>query len=141
MTCYAESKNGLDWVRPNLGLHEVQGTRNNNVILTEPARKDSFAPFLDHNPGARPSERYKATASGSGSLAGYTSPDGIHWTNTYKTILRGFEFDSLNVAFWSEVENRYIYAISATGMAARRTGSVASGGRRPRISPRFGMKG
>jgi hypothetical protein len=108
VTCYAESKNGLDWVRPDLGLHEVQGTRNNNVILTEPARKDSFAPFLDHNPGARPSERYKATASGSASLAGYTSPDGIHWTNTYKTILRGFEFDSLNVAFWSEVEKRYV---------------------------------
>ena len=33
VTCYAESKNGLDWVRPNLGLHEVQGTRNNNVMF------------------------------------------------------------------------------------------------------------
>ncbi|MCX6997364.1 MAG: hypothetical protein NTV49_09825, partial [Kiritimatiellaeota bacterium] len=67
VTCYAESKNGVDWVRPNLGLHEVQGTRNNNVILTAADRRDSFAPFLDTNPNARPSERFKATASGSGS--------------------------------------------------------------------------
>jgi len=107
-TCYAESTNGIDWVRPNLGLHEVYGSTSNNVILTDAARKDSFAPFLDTNPEALPAERYKATASGTGNLAGYSSPDGIHWTNTYGTIMSGFEYDSLNVAFYSAVEGQYV---------------------------------
>jgi len=107
-TCYAESTNGIDWVRPNLGLHEVYGSTSNNVILTDAARRDSFAPFLDANPDAPPAERYKATASGTGNLAGYSSPDGIHWTNTYGTIMSGFEYDSLNVAFYSTAEGQYV---------------------------------
>jgi len=33
VACYAESADGIHWTRPNLGLHEVAGTRENNVIL------------------------------------------------------------------------------------------------------------
>jgi hypothetical protein len=33
VTCYAESRDGMHWVKPNLGLFEVNGTRDNNVIL------------------------------------------------------------------------------------------------------------
>src|SRR6185503_10452803 len=34
VTCYAESPDGIHWQRPKLGLFEVKGTRENNVILT-----------------------------------------------------------------------------------------------------------
>jgi hypothetical protein len=111
VTCYAESSNGSDWVRPNLGLHQVSGTFDNNVILTDAVRDDSFAPFIDTNPAAPPGERFKATASGSGSptgtLVGFTSADGINWTEQ-GTIMTGFDYDSLNVAFWSEIEQQYV---------------------------------
>jgi len=33
VTCYAESDDGIVWTRPDLGFHEVAGTRHNNVIL------------------------------------------------------------------------------------------------------------
>ncbi len=112
VTCYAESTDGTSWVRPNLGLHQVSGTFDNNVILTDAVRDDSFAPFIDTNPDAPPEERFKATASGSGSptgtLVGFTSADGINWTNSEGTIMSGFDYDSLNVAFYSEVEQQYV---------------------------------
>ena len=33
--CYAESRDGVHWERPNLGLVEFGGSKNNNIILTE----------------------------------------------------------------------------------------------------------
>ena len=32
-TCYAESLDGVQWSKPNLGIYEVNGTRDNNVVL------------------------------------------------------------------------------------------------------------
>src|SRR5687767_938047 len=33
VTCLAESSDGIHWTRPNLGLFEVAGTSDNNVVL------------------------------------------------------------------------------------------------------------
>src|SRR5436190_7017016 len=52
VTCYAESRDGINFTRPALGLFEVQGTRSNNVVLTGQAPfSHNFAPFLDSRPG------------------------------------------------------------------------------------------
>ena len=62
VTCYAESSDGVHWKRPELGLFEVHGSRNNNVILDSsfsPIPTD-FSPFLDTRPGVAASEKYKA---------------------------------------------------------------------------------
>ena len=32
--CYAESTDGINWVKPSLGLHEFEGSRDNNLLLT-----------------------------------------------------------------------------------------------------------
>jgi hypothetical protein len=60
VTCYAESRNGIEWTKPDLGLFEVQGTRRNNVILdkTYQPAPHNFAPFLDTRPGVPAAERY-----------------------------------------------------------------------------------
>ncbi len=34
---YAESDDGVNWIKPNLGLVEYHGNKNNNLILTDPA--------------------------------------------------------------------------------------------------------
>src|SRR3954470_20895494 len=60
-TCYAESTDGIHFVRPNLGLLEFEGSKENNIILSGIA-SHNFAPFLDTNPAAKPDERYKALA-------------------------------------------------------------------------------
>ena len=33
--CYAESKDGINWVRPKLGLHEFNGSKENNIVWVE----------------------------------------------------------------------------------------------------------
>ncbi|MBQ9768645.1 MAG: hypothetical protein IJW27_00415 [Clostridia bacterium] len=38
--CYAESENGEDWVRPNLGIVEFEGSKENNIIMDLPMLKE-----------------------------------------------------------------------------------------------------
>ena len=33
VTCVAESRDGIQWTKPKLGLFDVQGTKDNNVVL------------------------------------------------------------------------------------------------------------
>ncbi len=122
---YAESRDGHEWEFPELGLHEVGGTRKNNVILAQqPPFLTNFIPFLDTRPGVAPQERYKALAGypGPGDKRGLTepgrglfafvSPDGIHWTKQSEVIPYQPQwrhaFDSANVSFWSEAEQQYV---------------------------------
>ena len=51
-TCVAMSDDGLKWRRPSVGLFEVGGSRDNNVVLAEePPFSHNFSPFLDTRPG------------------------------------------------------------------------------------------
>ena len=34
--CYAESKDGVTWTKPELGLHEFRGSKQNNIVLVSP---------------------------------------------------------------------------------------------------------
>lgn len=111
VSCVAESRDGIRWWRPNLGLHEVSGTRDNNVFLTEPKNvTHNFCPFLDLAPGVPAAEKFKAVGgTGSAGLFGYTSPDGIHWSPiSTKPLIQKGQFDSQNVVFWSETEHCYL---------------------------------
>ena len=111
VTCYAESKDGITWTKPNVGLYEIQGFRENNVILAQTeASSHNFCPFLDARPGVPAAERYKAVGgSGKTGLVAYISEDGIHWKKLRdEPILTKGAFDSQNVSFWSERENCYV---------------------------------
>lgn len=110
-TCYAESRDGINWTKPSLGLFEVNGTRDNNVILANAAPvTHNFSPFLDSNPGATPDQRFKALGGiRSSGLIPYVSADGIHWQRLQEEpVITEGAFDSQNVAFWSAAEGLYI---------------------------------
>lgn len=111
VTCYAESKDGTHWTKPDLGINTVDGFKNNNTILaSEPPVTHNFSPFLDKNPKVKPSERFKALGGTKKSgLVAYASPDGIHWKKMAagSVFTKGL-FDSQNVAFWSESEGKYV---------------------------------
>ena len=52
MTCYAESSDGIHWVKPELGIFEILGTKKNNAVLAGMAPyTHNFAPLLDARPG------------------------------------------------------------------------------------------
>ena len=50
VTCYAESDDGMNFTKPNIGIYEVNGTKDNNVVLSGFAPcSHNFCPFLDGN--------------------------------------------------------------------------------------------
>ncbi|MBS1829185.1 MAG: hypothetical protein JST93_28040 [Acidobacteria bacterium] len=111
VTCYATSKDGKHFTRPELGLYEVQGTRKNNVILAgTPPFQSNFSPMLDTRPGVKEEQRFKALAgSVKPGLAAYQSADGIHWKKMREEpVFTAGVFDSQNLAFWSETEQKYV---------------------------------
>jgi hypothetical protein len=110
-TCYAESKDGIHWTKPKLGIYEMAGTRDNNVILHGMAPlSHNFAPFLDARPDAPAEARYKALAGTSNTgLIPFGSADGIHWAKLQDApVITKGAFDSQNVSFWSETEKKYV---------------------------------
>lgn len=111
VTCYAESKDGITFTRPNLGLIAFGGTKENNAILADiGAVTHNFAPFLDTRPGVPKTERFKGVGGSSGSgLIAYVSEDGIHFRKLQdKPIITGGAFDSQNNILWSDHEQCYV---------------------------------
>ncbi len=124
-TCYAESTDGIQWRKPELGLCEVNGRKNNNVILDKSAGPipHNFTPFLDIRPGIGLDERFKALGGlfdmaghrSSGGLVALVSADGIRWRRlrnfaviTKENYQVQFSDATMSPAFWSEHEQCYV---------------------------------
>lgn len=105
--CYAESADGIHWVKPDLGLFDFNGSKQNNIIWSMP-HFDNFTPFKDANPDCLPDERYKAMGSGKGGLFAFKSADGIHWSYLADTpVITKGAFDTQNNAFWDPLRKQY----------------------------------
>ncbi|MHB9028764.1 MAG: hypothetical protein ACYC9O_08345 [Candidatus Latescibacterota bacterium] len=99
---YAESPDGVHWIKPNLGFVAYGGSKENNIVL-EGSNTRGFSPFKDGNPDCAQDARYKALGWGNGGLFPFQSPDGFHWKlMTNKPIIIGPRFDSQNLAFWDQ---------------------------------------
>ena len=57
MILYATSEDGIHWKKPDLGLHEFDGSRQNNILVF-----DKHSPTVIVDETADPSERYKMAA-------------------------------------------------------------------------------
>ncbi|MDP4583509.1 MAG: hypothetical protein NWT04_06280, partial [Verrucomicrobiales bacterium] len=82
VTCCAESTDGRTWTKPDLGIYEVMGTRDNNVVLMKAnTAAHNFSPFLDARAGVPEGERFKALGGTmeSGGLTAWKSADGYRW--------------------------------------------------------------
>jgi len=119
VTCVAESRDGIHFTRPKLGLVEVNGSKENNVVWRG-VESHNFAPFLDLNPNCAPDARYKALAGlkqpgrnwhlgqTPGGLYAFASADGVNWRKLRpEPVMTQGAFDSLNLAFWDPARNRY----------------------------------
>ncbi len=108
VTCYAESRDGIHWTKPPLGLFEFNGSKENNIVWAGPGCHD-FTPFKDTNPDCPPDARYKALGRVEGGLIAFKSPDGIHWSLiSDKPVITKGAFDSQNLAFWDPTRRRYV---------------------------------
>ena len=106
-TCYAESKDGLSWEKPKLGLFEFGGSKDNNIVWSGKG-SHNFTPFKDANPKSPPEARYKALTRGQGGLNALQSADGIRWSLMGKGyVITDGAFDSQNLAFWDAERGEY----------------------------------
>ena len=110
VTCYAESRDGIHWEKPELGLFEWDGSKANNIIWKTEPTTHNFTPFKDTRPGVPKTEQYKAFgSSGNGKgLAALASADGIRWRLlTPKPVITKGAFDSQNLAYWDSLRGEY----------------------------------
>ncbi len=127
-TCVAFSDDGIQWMRPKLGLLEFKGSRDNNIFFTAEAKAfheaHNFSPFIDTNPACKPDQKYKAVTCAVNfvpgekddrkTLAAYVSADGIHWKLLRKEpIITDGAFDSHNTCFWDVVTRQYVCYLRA----------------------------
>ena len=110
VVAYAESKDGMAWSKPDLGLFIVMGTSHNNVVLTNAPYTHNFSPLLDENPAAAAVAKFKALGGTQVSgLHAFQSADGIHWSFLQaEAVFTNGVFDSQNVVFWSASEEQYV---------------------------------
>jgi len=114
--CYAESDDGIHWRKPELGLHEFNGSKANNIVIASAkignvdADAGHPAVFKDENPDCPPDARYKAflRSAGPRGLLPFKSPDGIHWSPMSDApVITDGAFDSQNLAFWDPFRREY----------------------------------
>jgi len=137
--CYAESTDGIQWVKPNLGLYEWEGSKANNIIMDSNIENGGGV-FLD--PKAPASQRYKLLArlseqslakpghdpqvgnapNGTGMYV-YTSPDGLHW-ELQPTRVFPFNPDTVNMALYDDRTDKYLAFVRTWIGDQRRVGVV-----------------
>lgn len=100
--CYAVSRDGLRWRKPELGLVEYKGSKKNNILLAEPS-KLSYV-FID--PHGTPQQRYKML-TGIGTTRIRTSPDGIHWKLHPQVVWKPI-WDTQKQAWWDPRIKKYV---------------------------------
>jgi len=95
---YAESQDGINWVKPNLGIIEWKGSKENNLFLGNCQDPNEKPPYFEqgqcHNPSIikrpwepDPQKRYALFCFGHDYRhpRNAFSPDGLHWTFTTET--------------------------------------------------------
>lgn len=117
--CYATSKDGIKWEKPEIGVIAYHGDRRNNIVFGHGANgitmgQDGGMVFLD--PTAPAAERFRMVCrlgEGEG-VRVYSSGDGIHWKLTHPSVItarpqaKGSQLDSQNVIFWDEGRKKYV---------------------------------
>lgn len=116
--CYAESADGLHWLKPDLGLFSYHDSSSNNILFRQlgppgaHSRVHGAGVFID--PTGPAEARYKCVSQGMFSqqtppyrVAGMISPDGLRWTRLPGRICDLFA-DSQYSAFWDAGRDAYV---------------------------------
>jgi hypothetical protein len=137
---YAESKDGLEWTKPNLGLRQYNGSKDSNLILSltedpneKPPSKDAgqcHLPSVIKRPWEPdPAKRYAlfcfATDYRHARVA--FSPDGLRWTFVPETREKEL-FNSADVLnfFYDPYRKRYVATWKTSDRRGRAVGVAFS---------------
>ena len=103
-TGLARSRDGVHWIKPELGLFTLEGSSKNNIVLRN---ANQGTAFKDPNPDVRPEHRYKYMAwCMDRGIYVFTSPDGVHWRRNEAMALP-FDPDGSISVFWDDQAGVY----------------------------------
>jgi hypothetical protein len=133
--CYATSRDGIFWERPNLGLVEFEGSSDTNIVLINAAGGN-----VVHDPrDPDPARRYKAlfyesrekdgTSNEGDGFSVAFSPDGLRWTRFAGNPVARKASDAHTLLGWDELNGQYVaYARPSLhgGNMVRRIGRAVS---------------
>ena len=114
--CLAVSGDGLNWTRPDLGIVEFNGSKNNNIIFDEQAA-GVFA-MIDDNPACPAGERFKfftgrhydCDEGHRIALRCFVSGDGVRFRFSHELITPEYirnMYDSVNTVYWDRNDRKY----------------------------------
>ena len=106
VVCYATSRDGIFWEKPNLGLIEFKGSKKDNIVLLDACNPAVIKDSQEKDPNRLYKALFYEHFNPPFSVA--FSPDGIHWTK-YKgnPVLTGTG-DVHTLLGWEENYGRYV---------------------------------
>lgn len=119
---YAESRDGVEWTKPDLGIVAYEGSKANNLVGLQNLEG---AVFSDPRMPAAERYQYVTTSRAPGDSTGPTgiyrffSPDGLHWKRDAAPLIRAGS-DTQNVTFWDERLGRYVVYLRGWNPAPKR---------------------
>ena len=107
--CYATSTDGIHWERPVLGLHEFEGSQENNIVVPQSYHngKDHWESVLKDSFDVDEQARYKGFgwSSETGGLHTMTSPDGLRWKHSPGVVVAGGDAHAMMI---DRLKRRYV---------------------------------
>ena len=112
-TCYAESTDGVQWEKPNLGVVDFEGSRDNNIVEVATPHESVINMSVVLDPNAPADERYKMVGRNDtgpvDTLGGFLSADGFRWREAENPLItRGGEFKAQNNLIWDDEREVYL---------------------------------
>jgi hypothetical protein len=107
---YAESRDGVAWTKPDLGIVDYDGSTANNLVGLQNLEG---VVFTDRNAASAERYTYVSTARTTGEVEAavglyrFFSPDGLRWQRDPDPLIRAGS-DTQNVTFWDERLGRYV---------------------------------
>ena len=117
--CYAISRDGIAWEKPNLGLVEYENSKANNIVWRGPHGAGVFKDAQDPDPG----RKYKIIFQG---LNVSVSSDGLHWDTPTACAGVSVAGDTHNNAFWAPTLKKYVGITRSWGKLGRQVARIES---------------
>lgn len=109
---YAESTDGINWRKPDLGIVDYAGSRANNLVGLP-----YWEGVVFRDPRGQGAQQYVYVTNLDGEgVVRFHSPDGLRWSRDTERLLP-FRADTQNVTFWDERLKTYVLYLRAWDMA------------------------
>jgi len=125
--CYATSKDGIRWEKPELGIIEFNGSKKNNLVI----EYNHGVAVIKDTHETDPQKRYKAIHPQRKDSAVWFSPDGIRWGKRHNAgpISHG---DTNQAVWWDPDIGKYVLITRRWG-GANTTGRYGRNGHRQKV--------